>query len=278
LKPEKADTYTFGVVFGVPSENRWLERLRTSIDYYSITVKDAILVPDTNTGIAGCFNYLGTNPTYSADNVYCQAIYRSGDILAVLDPNTDDNNFAGQNGGRIKTSGVDFQFDWGFDLNWMGLPEAAGGIKTNLVLSRLIDYKLTDTPGQPEIDYAGTINYFGGGISLGQTLPKWRAVLSTSWAVSDFDLMIRGRWIDKMDNRATRQYIGETSFTGVGSVAYWDVSAAWHFMESSEVRIGLNNAFDKQPPTYSPNIQSGTDPATYDIIGRRAFVRVEAKF
>jgi outer membrane receptor protein involved in Fe transport len=49
-------------------------------------------------------------------------------------------------------------------------------------------------------------------------------------------------------------------------------------MENSELRVGLNNAFDKQPPTYAPNIQSGTDPATYDVIGRRAFARVNVKF
>jgi iron complex outermembrane receptor protein len=81
-----------------------------------------------------------------------------------------------------------------------------------------------------------------------------------------------------MQNRASVQYLGETSFSGVGSVTYWDVAAYWKFMENSELRIGLNNAFDKQPPTYAPNIQSGTDPATYDVIGRRAFARVTVKF
>jgi outer membrane receptor protein involved in Fe transport len=278
LKPEKANTYTFGVVFGQLGESQWIERFRSSIDYYSITVKDAIVTPDTNVGIAACFNYYGTNPTYSADNPYCAGMVRSGDILGIDNPNDPDGLFAGLNDGHIKTSGVDFQFDYGFDLNWMGLPERAGGIHTNLLLSRLIEYKLVDTPGQPAIDYAGSINYFGGGISLGQTFPKWRAVWTTDWNFSQFNVNVRARFIDKMTNRATLQFPGETSFTGVGSVTYWDVAAAWKFMENSELRIGLQNAFDKQPPTYSPNIQSGTDPATYDVIGRRAFARFEVKF
>ncbi len=40
----------------------------------------------------------------------------------------------------------------------------------------------------------------------------------------------------------------------------------------------MNNVFDKQPPTYQPNVQSGTDPSTYDVIGRRVYARVNMKF
>lgn len=279
LKPEKADTVTFGVVFGVPSESQWLERFRASVDYYKIKVDDAILIPDVNSGIAACFNYFGTNPTYSnTANPYCAGLIRSGDIAGIADVNSPDETFQSINGGTVNTSGIDLQIDYGFDLNWMGLPESAGGIKMNLLISRLLDYKLKDTPGVPEIDYAGTINYFGGGISLGQTFPEMRAVLTTDYSFSKFGVSLRGRFIDKMDNRASVQYAGENSFTGVGSVVYWDVAAVYKFMENSELRIGLNNAFDKQPPTYAPNIQSGTDPATYDVIGRRAFARFEVKF
>jgi outer membrane receptor protein involved in Fe transport len=279
LTPEKADTYTLGAVFRVPSESQWLERLRASVDYYNIKVKDAILIPDVNSGIAACFNYFGTNPTYTvAGNSYCEGLLRAGDIQGVVDVNSDDGTFQNINGGTINTSGIDLQFDYGFDLNWMGLPESSGAIHSNLIVSHLLDYKLKDTPGVPSVDYAGTINYFGGGISLGQTFPEWRAIWTTDWTIRQFGVSLRARYIDKMENRASVQYVGETSFTGVGSVTYWDVAAAWHFKENSELRIGLNNAFDKQPPTYAPNIQSGTDPATYDVIGRRAFARFEVKF
>jgi hypothetical protein len=40
----------------------------------------------------------------------------------------------------------------------------------------------------------------------------------------------------------------------------------------------MNNAFDKQPPQYVPNVQSGTDPSTYDVIGRRFYVSGRLKF
>jgi iron complex outermembrane receptor protein len=49
-------------------------------------------------------------------------------------------------------------------------------------------------------------------------------------------------------------------------------------MEKSALRVGVNNVFNKQPPQYAPNVQSGTDPSTYDVIGRRWFARVELGF
>lgn len=42
--------------------------------------------------------------------------------------------------------------------------------------------------------------------------------------------------------------------------------------------LGVNNVTDEETPVYSPNVQSGTDPSTYDIIGRRAFASVNLRF
>lgn len=70
----------------------------------------------------------------------------------------------------------------------------------------------------------------------------------------------------------------ETSFTGVPSTTYWDFAASWEFWKNSTLRIGLNNAFDQKPRVYAPNVQSGTDPSTYDVIGRRVFAQAMFKF
>jgi outer membrane receptor protein involved in Fe transport len=64
----------------------------------------------------------------------------------------------------------------------------------------------------------------------------------------------------------------------VPSIAYLDLSASWKFMEKSVFRIGVNNVNDKQPPRYSPNVQSGTDPSTYDVIGRRIYGQISVGF
>jgi len=79
-----------------------------------------------------------------------------------------------------------------------------------------------------------------------------------------------------MKNRAEKQFPGET-FSGPKSIVYFDF-AAETTVENVTLRLGVNNAFDKQPPTYAPNVQSGTDPSLYDVIGRRAYVSARLKF
>lgn len=283
LKAEKADTVTFGFVFTSPWEGR-LQKFRGSLDYYSIAIADPILAPPSpNMYIADCYNYFGNNPGYVASQSSCQTILRFGaDIVGVVDPNDPVNgNFPTINAGRIKTKGIDLQLDYGLDMDQIGLPASAGALNFNLLVSRLLEFKQRDAEGLPLIDYAGTVSYFGEGISTGgggSTYPLWRLGFLTRYNVGNFRFDVRGRWIDSMKNRADVQYPGETSFTGVGSVAYWDVGASWNLFKNASIRLGVNNVFDKQPPVYAPNIQSGTDPSMYDVIGRRVFGQIDVKF
>ena len=63
---------------------------------------------------------------------------------------------------------------------------------------------------------------------------------------------------------------------------YHDITARWSPNETWEVQLGVNNIADKAPPTYTTDaqvgIQSNTDPSTYDVLGRRAFLSVGMKF
>lgn len=279
LNPEKADTYSVGAVIQSPFESQWLSRFRASVDYYDIKVRDAILVPDVNVSIAACYNYYGGNPTYSRTSPYCSALVRTGDIAGfqnLADP-TGLGAFGATNNGRIETSGLDMQVDYGFDMAWINQPRL-GQVTLNLLVSHLIDYRLQDTPGVPALDYAGTVNYFGGGLSLGQSFPRWRATLNAGWNLDPVAVNVRGRYIGNMDNRSVVQFPGERSFTGTPDVMYWDAAGRWNVTRMVALSLGLNNIFDKQPPQYSPNVQSGTDPATFDVIGRRWFGQVNVRF
>jgi outer membrane receptor protein involved in Fe transport len=69
-----------------------------------------------------------------------------------------------------------------------------------------------------------------------------------------------------------------SSDLGVGGVTYWDFGASYKVLSSTTLRVGVANAFDKQPPEYAPNVQSGTDPSLYDVIGRRILAQVTMKF
>jgi outer membrane receptor protein involved in Fe transport len=271
LKPETADTFTLGAVYQ-PDEGIW-SKLHTSVDYYHIKLKDALISPDPNLFVADCYNYYGRNPTYSPGYINCTGLFRAGgDILGVDNPLTSDGTFQFRNDGKIQTDGLDVV------VNWSGTDIGPGSLSANLAFNYLFSWKQQATSALPEQNFAGTITFFGAGDGLGQTFPKKRATLSTQYKFFDkFGVDVRTRYIDSMKNRASVLYPGET-FKGVGSVVYWDLGVSWEFMEKSVVRIGVNNVMDKQPPLYQPNVQSGTDPSTYDVIGRRLFARVDVKF
>ncbi|MDP3659632.1 TonB-dependent receptor, partial [Phenylobacterium sp.] len=285
LESERGDTITIGAVFSTPWENQWTERLRGSIDYYNIKVKDAILRPQINRIVADCFNYYGNNPTFSPTYVACnQTLIRGGgDILqldnrypgGIYDPVNDAYPFQFTNQGRIETSGIDFQVDYGFDWEWLGLSPSWGGVKANVIISKLFEYKSKSLSSLPLLDTAGTVSYFGAG--LGQSFPEWRVTGTAAWTFGDFDVLGRTRYIGKMDNRLSVEFPGET-FGGTKGVWYTDVSAGWKATDTVEVRLGVNNAFDKKPPQYSPNVQSGTDPSVFDVVGRRVFAQLRLRF
>ncbi len=278
LKPEEGTTFTAGLVWKSPWENQWLSRLQGSIDYYNIKIDDAILTPTPNQIVAACYNYYGTNPTYSPANTNCDGILRVGaDILWVYNPNNGYNEFTASNGGHQKTSGIDIQFDYGFDLEWLGAPSTWGSVRIGAVLTHVIEFKQQDPiSGVPELDFAGTVSYFGAG--LGTSFPDWKATINTNWTVGDFKFDARARYIAAMENRLNVEFPGETQFTGPDAVWYLDLAGTYALSDNVEFRLGVNNVFNKEAETYAPNVQSGTDPSTYDVVGRRVFGGIKLRF
>ena len=269
LLPEKADTFTFGGVFKVG-------KLRGSLDYYNIRISDAIQNIDTNLIIAACYGYQGTfNTALSSTSPYCTSITRSGGSLSsiTVDPKIGGDatgNFVPTNIGKVQTSGIDFQLAYDLPTPFI---DGDSSIKANLLLNYLISYKAQELPGVT-LEYAGTASYFGQG--LGTSFPRWKGNLDLAWDISPLTLSTRIRYIDAMKNRASVQFPGET-FTSPKSVWYFDFGFGAR-VGAMGFKIGVNNAFDRKPPTYAPNVQSGTDPSLYDIVGRRVYAQASLRF
>lgn len=277
LDNETATTFTVGFVFDRPGDTGWASRLRGSVDYYEIEVEDVILFPtDGGVGprpspqviLSACYNVYGTNPTYDPNHPYCRAVRRQANQL---------QQFTGQavNGGLLTVSGIDTQLDWGFDLAWLGASPAAGKIDVNAVVSWTEKWEQQDANDLPSLDYAGTIGYFGE--AFGSAFPEWKGVVSLRYSVGSWAADVRGRYIGSMDNRRTVQFPGETT-TGVPDTWYVDFGLDWRPADWAIVRVGLINALDQDPRLYTPNQQSGTDPSTYDVLGRRVFGTVQFSF
>ena len=270
LGPETADTYTAGFAFS--NGGGLIPGLSGSLDWYKIEISDTIQSPDVNTLIADCYNYYGNNPNLDPNYGTCPQLLRFGtDILFVYGPGGTDQ-YPGVNGGTLSTSGIDFQLNYGFDPGFM--PDDR--VNVNLFVNYLIDFKQQVLATQPEIDYAGTASFFGAG--LGTSFPEWRANLSLAYDMGFAGLQTRLRYIDAMENRASVLFPGETEFTGTDSVIYTDVAVDINAFDPVTFRIGANNLFNVKPQVYAPNVQSGTDPSLFDVIGRRVFFQANVRF
>ena len=63
---------------------------------------------------------------------------------------------------------------------------------------------------------------------------------------------------------------------------YHDLTVRWNINDTLGLTAGALNIADKDPPVYTTSsgvgIQANTDPSTYDVLGRRYFVNLTAKF
>ena len=289
LSAEQGDTYSVGLVYRSTSDNDWLSRFQASIDYYLIEVNDPILAIDTNVAIADCYNFYGNNPGLTvAGNSFCQGVTRQGAgntinevVNPVVVPGVPAGRFPGENGGFLSAEGIDLSAVWGFDVGWLGLPDDWGSVDVSLVVNKLLAFTRQDRESLPELDYSGTISFFGAG--LGTSFPEYRATVGVDYSVGPFGLEYRARYIHEMINRMQVIFPGETNFgqnspPGVDSLWYHDIAATWDVTDNVRFRLGVNNVADEQPPEYAPNVQSGTEPSLYDVVGRRSFAQLILRY
>ena len=268
LKEETSDSYTAGVVWSPPVDQPLFRRFQVAVDWYRIELDDVVGTLTVQNILGSCFNADGANPTFSNDNFYCQLFDRLGTSGAITGVQLNQINLA-----AWKTEGVDVQVDWGLELADVGLSETAGRFDVNLVMSHLTSFKRQARPGAPFVQNAGTI---GGDLS-GGAYPEWKWVTSFTWSAGPVRTTLRWRHIDSMlDFRNVPVFsptaVNPKAYNAYDLVGWWDVDAR------VTLRAGVNNLFDKDPPLFTSYSNSNTDPSTYDVLGRRWFIGMRARF
>jgi outer membrane receptor protein involved in Fe transport len=125
--------------------------------------------------------------------------------------------------------------------------------------------------GLPEIDYRGTV-----GDGIGGAFPDYKLLVNARWTFRDFGAGLRVQHLPKMANK----YASYDPFTTVGTpaITYLDANVSWRMDELLELRAGVENLTDETPPLYTAAVQMNTDPSTFDVLGRRYFVRANLRF
>jgi len=65
------------------------------------------------------------------------------------------------------------------------------------------------------------------------------------------------------------------------NMSYLDLSTAYKVISGVNIRVGINNVFDKDPPIVSANVAAGgaaNSFPTYDQLGRELFVAFTLRY
>jgi len=248
LQPEKATTYTAGVVFNSPFGHPALENVQLSVDWYDITITDAISSYPASMFVPNCYDP-AFNPGFDVDNQYCRWFSRDPETGVIVGAYEINRNIA-----SVEVSGIDVQLDWSMDAG-------PGQVGATWLVSWMDEYLYKVDPKIKAEQWVG----FG----CCPTLPEWKWNLDAHYSVGG--LVVSAVW----------QYLGtfhdwqEKDFS-VAATNYLDLSVAYEFeagiLDGVTLRTGITNVTDEQPPIFIYFQQANTDPSVFDVIGRRYWV------
>ena len=181
-------------------------------------------------------------------------------------------------------SGIDLQsnYRWPLANGWGTLTASLSGSWTQ-------HNSFSPYAGAPSYDCAGL---FGNTCLNGSVNPTWRHNLRVNWD-TPWKVLLSAQWRfighSSFDNNSSQPPLAnqEEGFfdpvvTHIPNYSYLDLSAIWRVTREIEMRAGINNVFDKDPPFLPAEISGAagglnTFP-TYDLLGREIFVAFRARF
>ena len=262
LEPEEADTYTFGVVLTPEGSPFTL-----TLDYYDITVDNAIVQLAEQDVIDGCYLF-----EQDANGRFCNLITRNS-LGGLIGPTTVGVNVRVQNSAVLEQKGIDFGASYQMDTS-------IGEFEFDLNGNYLLDNK------QQSADFTPLNNCVG---LVGNTCQdpdhEWRFIQTTRWSNGPLDVQLRWQYLDGVKNDSiVLAGVSPSNFAvpEIDSEHYFDLTARYQLSERFQLRAGILNLFDNDPPIvgndYGGTLQNSgnTYPATYDPLGRRYFFGIKA--
>lgn len=284
LQPETAETFTLGAVF----RPRSLPGFSATVDYFDITVADAISIRPAFDIVDGCYN-AARNPTFNPLNADCALIIRNN-INGTIEGNTTFGvNQRTQNIGEVHVEGIDYTFAYTWDVG------AWGEIAASFEGTHLLDTSYTPSASGGAVDCLGFYGKTCGlpstvSASVGGPVSEDRWIQRTTWTIGDWDLSYRWRHISAVEIDALTRAGGTLTGTldpnsvSIPDIDYIDLAAAWQLTEAIRLQANVTNVTGEEAPfvfttTGSTSFNSGnTYPSTYDSLGRVITVGVTARF
>ena len=264
LKPEIADTYTFGIVL----TPRMLPTFNATVDVFSIKIKDLISSYGANLIVDQCV--FDDNPQF------CSMVHRdsAGSLWFSTAGYVDDPLL---NLGYEKTSGVDISTNYTQSIGPLG------SLNVNFIGTYTASFDTEPFSGSGDYNCAG---YFGA--TCGNPLPKWRHTMTVGWSTPWHGVGLQARWrhlgnteVDLANPSPLLSGAFDSTIQYTGSRDYLDLIASDQIWSGIMLQVGVNNVFDKDPPILPttvfppPFFNGNTYPQVYDTLGRYVFANLK---
>ncbi|WP_395794319.1 TonB-dependent receptor plug domain-containing protein [Aquimonas sp.] len=262
LTPEEGKAFTYGVVYD-PS---WLEGASVAVDLWRVYLNDTIGTVGTQTILNNCFN----------NGAFCDLFSRDsqGEIIRLFDRNA--------NVGRTDTKGVDLGLKYRLqDTAW-------GTFRFSLDTTYTAQFDVqTIVLGQvvARADLAGTfLSSANGGLG---NYSRVRSLGSIGWNYGSFDAQWVSRYVSGFSVGAIYPNTRTNTCADLGLALAPSGTPGCFFERGSQTyhnfvvgykldslntkfQLGVDNAFDKQPPIIYQNnsLNGNTDERTFDTVGR----------
>lgn len=225
LSEEEGETITIGAIFAP----EFLSGLTLTLDYWDITIEDAIDTPSGQSIVDSCYD-----SQQFPDNQFCDLIRRNDDPLS---PQFNGLEFISQqqlNIGKLEASGVDFAARYQFDIDAFQVVLGVAGTWMDH-LDRFFDP--TDPSAvDPELgelqrpEWAGN---FTANVSRGPVVLNYQMQYIGEQALRDVEI----ETVDQLFGPA-----------GIADDTYvHDLSFSWNLNDQYQLFGGVNNIGDEQP-------------------------------
>lgn len=272
VEAEVSDTYTVGAIWQPSS----IDGLVLQIDYYNISIDDAINFPPLSLLLEQCY----VQGQQDVCDQYFPAGSRSpstGRIGAPFLPMIPPGNFA-----SFTVKGIDFNATYSFDL---------GGDLGSVNVLYYGNYNLESSfKNTPEADLIECAGFFAG--DCGEPTPEYKHTMQASWLYGPLTTSVRWRLIggttaDFESPITTPDLCAMTPGACIGNLSddidmfnYVDVTLQYAMSEHLDLTVGVQNITGKEPPLLGSTVneQANTWPATYETLGRQLFLGASIRF
>ncbi|MCG8436432.1 MAG: TonB-dependent receptor, partial [Gammaproteobacteria bacterium] len=257
----------------------WADRFDFELTYYDIEVDDAIQAVDAQTQLDACVSTL--------DSAFCGGINRNA-TGAIAGFNNTLTNIGG-----VETSGYDFNVVY-------SSPEYSFGRIGVAWFNTFVD-EFTQILLDPTSPSGFRERRLDGIEENDSAIAEWQSTMNVDWRKGPWNASWTLRHISDLTESCSDFLDGTpNSFTALGlcsdpdpngdgnetdslnklgSTTYHDIQVTYSFTSLQlDVTLGVENAFDKEPPLCFSCSLNGYDASTYDVPGRFFYVRAGIEF